>query len=208
MKARLGVAIVTACTALGLLAAAPAQASIVVRPSLAPTIVGAPVTATHTQLIQESSGPVIITLTTTSQQVSTSTRGVPRIEVASSGCVAPVNRWWIQTWSETAHSALWGIAWSETQSGRYFYNGCNAWQDTRSAYPSANNGYHSCGNSRGIGFSIEVEGCYKYGDPSPSLELGDQFKVSAAFRGFPVSDTHNMAECANGSGGWYSCVFN
>ena len=111
-------------------------------------------------------------------------------------------------WSISFQSALWGVPWTETQKGLYYFNGSLVWQNSRGlGYDTG--GFHRCGYSSGFGFSIDVQSCYKVGgDPtSGSLEFGDQFKVSFIVSGFPVSATHDMAVCAYPSGALPTCAW-
>ena len=111
---------------------------------------------------------------------------------------------WIRGWSQRTESLLWGIAWNETHKGSYYYNGSSVW--IRSRYGWDTSGYHRCGYNSGAGFSISVKNCWKTGDPSwGQMQNGDQFEVSALFRGFPISATHEMRVCMYPSGYLTGC---
>jgi hypothetical protein len=106
-----------------------------------------------------------------------------------------------RTWSQRMESLLWGIPWSETHKGLYYFNGNAVWVRSRFGWDTS--GYHRCGYNSGIGFTVTVQSCWKTGDPSwvgSHMTNGDQFKVSALFHGFPISATHEMRACMYPSG--------
>ena len=146
--------------------------------------------------------PVFATLTTAAPQRA-GTAAVPA--AAGAAAVNPECTIWFQPgWSLTMNSVLWGIAWSETQKGAYYYGCGSVWQSSRYGWDTG--GFHRCGYSSGIAFSIDVQSCYKTGDPSSStMTLGDQFKVSVFVSGFPIYATHEMAVCATPGGGLSTC---
>jgi hypothetical protein len=106
------------------------------------------------------------------------------------------------TWWQRMESLLWGIAWNETHKGGVYFNGNAVWVRSRFGWDTS--GYHRCGYHSGFGFSIDVQSCWKTGDPafagSGHLTNGDQFKVSAIVSGFPISATHEMRYCVWPSG--------
>lgn len=111
-----------------------------------------------------------------------------------------------RTWSQRMESLLWGIAWNETHKGLYYFNGNAVWVRSRFGWDTS--GYHRCGYNSGIGFSVNVQSCWKTGDPSwvgSRMTNGDQFKVSVLFRGFPISATHEMRACMYPSGSIVGC---
>jgi hypothetical protein len=111
---------------------------------------------------------------------------------------------WYRSWSATLNSALAGVAWSETQKGVYYYSGNFVW--VRSRWGWDNLGWHRCGYSSGVLFTISVKSCWKQPDPSSSvLTQGDQFQVTVFFQGFPISNTIEMRTCFNPFGDIWAC---
>ncbi|SRR6266536_652642 len=147
--------------------------------------------------------PITVTLTTDSPVAVSDDSAA-----AGAGIVGPATTTYIKSWSLTMQSSLWGIAWKETQNGAFYFDGKYVWQNHRFSWDTS--GYHHCGLSSGIGFSITVQSCYKYGDPSISpnhMTLGDQFRVSVLIKGFPIYSTHEMAVCAYPSGALTTCIW-
>jgi hypothetical protein len=111
------------------------------------------------------------------------------------------------TWSQWLQSVFWGVPWKETHKGLVYFNGSVVWVRSRLGWDTS--GYHRCGYNSGIGFSIDVQSCWKTGDPSYAgaghLTNGDQFKVSAFVSGFPISATHEMRYCVWPSGSSGGC---
>jgi hypothetical protein len=146
---------------------------------------------------------VTVTLTTDSPVAVSEDSGV-----AGPGIVGPATTTYIESWSLTMQSVLWGIPWKETQKGAFYFDGKYVWQNHRFSWDTS--GYHQCGLSSGFGFTITVQSCYKYGDPSISpnhMTLGDQFRVSVLIKGFPIYATHEMAVCAYPSGALTTCIW-
>jgi hypothetical protein len=111
---------------------------------------------------------------------------------------------WYREWSQRTQSVLWGIAWSETHRGGYFFNGNYVWLSSRFGWD--NYGWHRCDYNSGIAFSVSVISCYKQGDPSTwRMRNGDQFRVSVIYSGFPIYATHEMAACMGPGGGLWGC---
>jgi len=113
---------------------------------------------------------------------------------------------WYFTWRQWMESLLWGIPWREEHRGGVYYNGSAVWVKARFGWDTS--GYHRCGYNSGIGFTVNVESCWKTGDPAfvgSRLTNGDHFKVSALFKGFPISATHEMRYCVWPSGASRGC---
>jgi hypothetical protein len=157
-----------------------------------------------TQEASSYSGEDVVTTTTTfDPAVYVGTSKTASVVCCDGGGGDPV---YYRTFTQTMKSALWGVAWSETHKGLFFFNGTTVWLKQRLAVD--NFGYHRCGYSSGAGFSVSVQSCWKTGDPSSTgydMTLGDQFKVSAVYKGSPVSSTHEQRACVYPNGGGQPC---
>lgn len=113
---------------------------------------------------------------------------------------------WFVTWRQWMESLLWGIPWREEHRGGAYFNGSAVWVRSRLGWDTS--GYHRCGYNSGFGFTVSVMSCWKTGDPAfvgNRLTNGDHFRVSALFKGFPISATHEMRYCVWPSGARGGC---
>ena len=153
---------------------------------------------------------VVVTETDDAVAVDASSLGADASLVGSNGetlaQAAATATIYYRTWSQRMESLLWGIAWNETHKGLFYFNGSAVWIKSRYGWDTS--GYHRCDYNSGFGFSISVISCWKTGDPAFSgsrMVNGDQFRVSALYKGFPISATHEMRACMYPSGSVVGC---
>jgi hypothetical protein len=143
-------------------------------------------------------------LTITETQVTSGTANVVANSNTTTSALASVPRpVKCRDWSQKLADYT-KLAWQEKHTGRFCYDGSKAWVSLNRNY----SGWHDCGISRGVGFSVENKVCSVRNDPSAysgnaKLQMYDQFKVTFIARGFPISGTCQMFANAYPSGNIY-----
>jgi hypothetical protein len=107
---------------------------------------------------------------------------------------------WTRTWWEAQHG-LYYFNWKEQHSGRIYWDGQYVWVDT--SYRGYE-GYHTCDQGYGIGYSIVVTSCVVYNHRSTDhAAMWDYYQVHVIFKGIPIYASHNMHVNAYPSGSLY-----
>jgi hypothetical protein len=101
-----------------------------------------------------------------------------------------------RTWSQTQHSTIGSIAWSEKHSGRWYYDSHYAWVRTW----HGKTGNHVCDQNSGIGVDFTPIACQEDGDHGGAIDNIDRYKTSAIWQGLHISVSHCMLTHTNGNG--------
>jgi len=99
------------------------------------------------------------------------------------------NEFWCRDWSAVARG-LYYVNWKEEAKGTY------CWVDGP-RFPEIYKNNWRCGYSSAIGYDVHVEDCWderRTGDTTAGwwISVYDKWRVSAAFRGFPLHWTYQM----------------
>lgn len=99
------------------------------------------------------------------------------------------NKYWCKDWSAVMRG-LYYVNWKEEAKGTY------CWVEGP-GFPDIYRNRWRCGYSSAIGYDVHVEDCWdqrRSGDTTAGwwISVYDKFRVSAAFRGFPLHWTHQF----------------
>ena len=101
----------------------------------------------------------------------------------------PRNKFWCKDWSAVARG-LYYVNWKEEIKGTFCWI-------TGPRFPEIYKNTWRCGYSSAIGYDVHVEDCWderRTGDTKAGwwISVYDKWRVSAAFRGFPLHWTYQM----------------
>jgi hypothetical protein len=114
---------------------------------------------------------------------------------------------WTRTWTEEARG-LYYFNWHEKHSGRFYFDGEDrVWVTGSASFSDRYQGYHHCNLGSAFGYSLDTVECSENRIHITSSYWGiqnwDIYKVSAAFKGSPFSDTKDMHVNVYPSGNMY-----
>lgn len=136
----------------------------------------------------------------TTTEVNNRCLTVSELTVSKSEEIAlPTGSVWSRLWSQSKSK---GGVWKERHTGKFYYDGTRVWSTT--SYRGFK-GHHTCDQGYGYGVTIEVTKCAVYGGVNTErIQIWDYYKVYGLFKGFPISETHNMHMNVYPSGRAYS----
>ncbi len=89
-------------------------------------------------------------------------------------------------WTQLRRPADGSGLWQFGHNGKFCYDGAVAWYLTYKGQA----GYHNCGYTQGVGFSVEIINCRESGNRTSSVRFDVTGKVCFLFRGSPLCTSY------------------